>query len=58
LAQLNEQPLHVQEHLSIYMLSSSIDSKDKQKAEVHPLIDGYIEKPLSREILLKVFGND
>lgn len=56
LEKLHEFPLYIKESLSVYMLSSSIDPKDKQKAEEHPLIKGYIEKPLSRDILQKIFG--
>jgi two-component system chemotaxis response regulator CheY len=56
LEKLQELPMPVKESLSVYMLSSSIDPKDKQKAAEHPLIQGYIEKPLSREILMRIFG--
>ncbi|MBC7914373.1 MAG: response regulator [Pyrinomonadaceae bacterium] len=33
--------------LTIFMLSSSIDPKDKQRAMDHPLVKDYIEKPLT-----------
>lgn len=55
LDELEALPLPVKDYMSVYMLSSSIDPKDKQKAEEHPLIKGYIEKPLSREILQRIF---
>ncbi|MEZ4685353.1 MAG: response regulator [Bacteroidia bacterium] len=32
---------------SIYMLSSSISPVDIERAEAHPLVDGYIMKPLT-----------
>ena len=35
----------------IFMLSSSIDPKDTQSAESHPLVQGYFSKPLNRETL-------
>jgi len=56
LEKLQELPFYIKESLSVYMLSSSIDPKDRQKAEEHPLIKGYIEKPLSRDVLQKIFG--
>jgi response regulator RpfG family c-di-GMP phosphodiesterase len=56
LEKLQESPLQLKEYLTVFMLSSSIDPKDKQKAEEHPLIKGYIEKPLSRDILISIFG--
>ena len=56
LEKLQDMPLPVKECLTVFMLSSSIDPKDKQKAEEHLLIKGYIEKPLSKEVLLSIFG--
>ena len=56
LEKLLELPAIIKDCLSVYMLSSSIDPKDKQKAEAHILLKGYIEKPLSREILQQLFG--
>lgn len=56
LEKLESLPLHVQDCMAVYMLSSSIDPKDKQKAGKHLLIKAYIEKPLSREILRDCFG--
>lgn len=32
-----------------YMLTSSIDMKDKEKAEQNPMVSGFIEKPLDLE---------
>lgn len=56
LEKLQELPQPIQDSLTVYMLSSSIDPKDKLRAEEHPLIKGYIEKPLSRETLRSLFG--
>src|SRR4051794_13701334 len=56
LEKLYDLPLPVKECLTIFMVSSSIDPRDKQKAEEHPLIQGYIEKPLSKEVLLNIFS--
>ena len=56
LEKLQELSLPVKECLTVFMLSTSIDPNDKQKAQEHPLIQGYIEKPLSRDILKSIFG--
>jgi len=37
----------VRKHMKIYMLSSSVDIHDKQKAGEYPFVLGYIEKPLT-----------
>jgi CheY-like chemotaxis protein len=42
--------------IAIYILSSSIDSADKQRAEENELVKGYIAKPLSRKNLITMFG--
>ena len=55
LEKLQEMPLPVTECLTVFMLSSSIDPRDKQKADEYPLIKGYIEKPLSKEVLRSLF---
>jgi len=31
---------------ALYIVSSSIDQKDKERADRHPLVNGYLEKPL------------
>jgi len=45
----------IQKHFAIYMLSSSIDIRDKEKAEGNPLVSGFISKPLTTDVLNKVF---
>lgn len=35
-------------NFKIYLLSSSIDPNDKKRAEVHPHVERFIEKPLSK----------
>jgi CheY-like chemotaxis protein len=44
-------PETAQKNLKIYILSSSIDPRDKQRAESHFLVHGYISKPLGSGIL-------
>jgi len=40
----------------IYILSSSIDLMDIQRAKNHPLVLDFIEKPLNKTILAKLFS--
>jgi two-component system chemotaxis response regulator CheY len=48
-------PERVKENLKIYMLSSSVDQQDKEKAGNHPLVSGYVTKPLSKVKLMAIF---
>ena len=44
----------------IYMFSSSVDPRDKQKAESNPLVTGFLSKPLREEhirMIYKRFGD-
>lgn len=40
----------------IYMLSSSVDPSDIKRAKLNPLVLDFIEKPLNKEIITKMFG--
>ena len=42
--------------IDIYMLSSSVDHYDLQKAENHQLVKGYISKPLTKAKLLSLLS--
>ena len=44
------------ENLTVIMLSSSIDAKDKQHATNYPLVLGYLEKPLTPARLKEVMA--
>jgi CheY-like chemotaxis protein len=44
-------PDSLKNSMQIYILSSSIDPRDKEKAEAHPLVSGYISKPLASNVL-------
>lgn len=41
----------IKNQVFVYILSSSINQEDKQKAKNHPDFVDYIEKPLSAEVL-------
>ncbi|CAM4421787.1 response regulator [Flavobacterium terrigena] len=44
----------IKDHVSIYILSSSVSEVDKQKAKIDPDVIDYIEKPLLVDILNKL----
>lgn len=44
----------VKNQISIYILSSSLDQRDKDKAKMNPYIKGFISKPLNRETILSI----
>ncbi len=46
---------HVKEQFVIYILTSSIDYRDKQKADTNPLVEGTLCKPLSTSIIKSLF---
>jgi len=46
----------IKEKYNIYILSSSLDPSDINRAKANPLVIDYIEKPLNKETLLKIFG--
>jgi len=56
LEKLGALSVDIREHFTVFMLSSSVDPQDKQKATDNPFVAGYIEKPLSREILQNMFN--
>jgi response regulator RpfG family c-di-GMP phosphodiesterase len=46
----------IKNQIRIYILSSSVDPRDKDKAEAHKYIKGFISKPLEHETILSVAG--
>ncbi|WP_297516803.1 response regulator [Flavobacterium sp.] len=40
---------------NVYILTSSLNDKDKQKAETYIGLKGYLEKPLDKEQLIQIF---
>jgi len=46
----------IKEQYNIYILSSSVNSKDINHAKENPLVIDFIEKPLKKATLLKIFG--
>jgi response regulator RpfG family c-di-GMP phosphodiesterase len=45
---------NLKNNMDIYVQSSSVDPNDKKKAEMNLLVSAYIEKPISKSILLSM----
>ena len=58
LEKLEDSNNEIKDHLRIYILSSSIDPVDKQKADENPIVSGYMEKPLLQAQLQKMFSDN
>ena len=46
----------LKKQFNIYILSSSIDNRDMHKATSNPLVTDFIEKPLTKAFLQKMFS--
>jgi CheY-like chemotaxis protein len=46
----------IKKKLKVYMLSSSVDPADVERANVNPNVISFLEKPLSKEILVEMFS--
>jgi len=42
--------------ITIYILSSSVNESDKEKAESNPFVSGFLSKPLQEDILNQIFN--
>jgi CheY-like chemotaxis protein len=51
LDEFKELPETIRKKFIIYVLSSSVDSKDLEKASENELVKNYIQKPLRKESL-------
>jgi CheY-like chemotaxis protein len=49
-------PEEVKQQLSIYILSSSIDLRDENKAKANKYIKGFLSKPLHGDAILSIAG--
>ena len=58
LEKIESYPEPARKSLKIYMLSSSVDQQDREKADKHPLVLGYITKPLSKAKLQAIFPDN
>ena len=48
----------IKKQFVIYMLTSSIDARDREKAELNPLVKGFLSKPLSTQLISEVLGGN
>ncbi len=46
----------IKEQYNIYILSSSVDPKDINRAKANPLVIDFIEKPLNKAMLIKMLA--
>ncbi|MCW3091844.1 MAG: hypothetical protein JWP81_2913 [Ferruginibacter sp.] len=46
----------VKEQIRIFILTSSIDNRDKDKANAYSNIAGFVEKPLEEKLILSITG--
>lgn len=44
--------------INIYIVSSSFDRHDRDKAEANKNVKGFISKPLTTEVILSIAGNE
>jgi two-component SAPR family response regulator len=44
----------IRDQISIYMLSSSINQRDRDKAKKYKCVKGFISKPITTEIILSI----
>ena len=51
LDRLNQLPDFAKERLTVLMLSSSIDLADKVRANKHPLVERFVAKPITTDML-------
>ena len=58
LEKYNEQANHTSHNVIICMLTTSLHSKDRNRAEQHPLVSGFISKPLLEKYLSGIINNN
>lgn len=47
----------IQNQFIIYMLSSSVDERDKEKAKNNPFVSGFYSKPLTVQSIKELYNN-
>ena len=58
LEKFSDMPDGIKKYFTIFILTSSINIDDKQKAAAHPLVNSYIEKPMTIGLLKSIFLGD
>ena len=54
LERIRHMPDDIKEHIKTYMLSSSLNSSDIERAGRNPLVSGYLTKPFSEKVLNEI----
>ena len=49
-------PKSIKQQFSIFMLTSSIDERDQNRAESDSLVKGFLKKPLSTQTVIEIVG--
>lgn len=44
----------IKKHIRIYMLSSSLDQRDRDRADANKYVKGFISKPLNQDYILSI----
>ncbi len=55
LAEIEQLPKELQDYLTVYIVSSSIDTDDREKARQYPLVSDFLVKPITKDIITKIF---
>ena len=58
LQKFEDLPESIKKYFTVYILTSSINMDDKQRAAAHPLVSAYIEKPMTIGLLKSIFLSD
>ncbi len=58
LEKFEQLPESVKKYFTVYILTSSINMDDKQRAATHPRVSAYIEKPMTIGLLKTIFLSD
>ena len=58
LERFTQMPEDIKKYFTIYILTSSINKEDKDKAAANPLVSAYIEKPMTIGLLNSLFLGD
>lgn len=56
LEKLEGSDIDFKKYITVYMLSSSVDPRDRERSEDSPLVKGFIEKPLNVPIVRRICG--
>jgi CheY-like chemotaxis protein len=47
-------PMEIKKHINIYILSSTIDDRDKDRSYANKNVNGFLLKPLTKDVVTKI----